>query len=171
MIKVIDKHHIKTGGVMQVLVVEDDVMLADCLAEALLGDGHVVCGIASTVAEAMMLTRLHRPDVAILDMHLGGEERGSDIADQLAQSGDLGKLGILYVTGEAERVHKEATVGHACLNKPYSFKALNAALEMVLEIAVEGRTSRPLPRGVQLLRPATLLRPEAGVLLPVGKVS
>jgi CheY-like chemotaxis protein len=138
---------------MQVLVAEDDLMLADCLADALQDNGHVVCGIASTVAEAVALARRYHPDVAVLDMQMRGRELGSDIADQLAKSGDLGTTGILYVTGEAERVHQEARVGHGCLNKPYSILALNAALEIVREIALEGRTSRPLPRGLQLLRP------------------
>jgi CheY-like chemotaxis protein len=136
---------------MQVLVVEDDVMLADCLAEALLDHGHSLCGVVSTVAEALALARLHRPDVAILDMHLASKERGSDIAEQLAASGDLGRTGILYVTGEAERVYQEARVGHACLNKPYTLAALDIALDIVQEIVREGSTSRPLPRGLRLL--------------------
>lgn len=136
---------------MRVLVVEDDVMLADCLADALLDDGHAVCGIASTVAEALTLARHHRPEVAIFDMQLRGTERGSDIADQLAKTGDLGHMGILYVTGEATRVHNEARIGHACLNKPYTLIALDIALEIVREIALGGATSRPLPKGLQLL--------------------
>jgi CheY-like chemotaxis protein len=136
---------------MQVLVVEDDVMLADCLAEALEDRGHVVCGVASTVAEAMTLARQHHPDAAILDMQLGSKECGSDIADQLAESGEFGHMAILYVTGEAERVHREARVGHACLNKPYTLATLDAALVIVGEIAREGATLRPLPRGMELL--------------------
>src|ERR1700712_2712416 len=136
---------------MHVLVVEDDVMLADCLAEALLDHGHVVCGVVSSIAEAVKLARQHHPDAAILEMQLSSKERGSDIALQLAKSGDLGHTGILYVTGEAERVHQEVEVRHACLAKPYTFAALDAALEIVREIACEGGTSRPLPRGLQLL--------------------
>jgi two-component system, response regulator PdtaR len=140
---------------MQILVVEDDVMLADCLAEALMDAGHLVCGVVSTVAEAVALARLHRPDVALLDMQMRGRERGSDIADQLAESGDLGHTGILYVTGESGRVHQEARVGHACLDKPYSIAALNSALQIVRDIALEGSTSHPMPRGLQLLCNAT----------------
>jgi DNA-binding response OmpR family regulator len=145
---------------MQVLVVEDDVMLADCLAEALAEDGHEVCGTAATVAEALALVRRHRPAVGIFDMQLRANERGSDIADQLAATGDLGCLAILYVTGEPERVLQEARIGHACLNKPYTLAALAAALDIVREIALQGGTSRPLPRGLQLLRP-TPIRPRA----------
>jgi CheY-like chemotaxis protein len=136
---------------MQVLVVEDDFMLADCLADALLDDGHTVCGIAATVAEALVLARQHHPDVAVVDMQLRGRERGSDIAEQLKESGDLGQTGILYVTGEAERVFREARVGHACLSKPYTLSALGSALKIVREIAGEGFTSRVLPRGLRLL--------------------
>jgi DNA-binding response OmpR family regulator len=142
------------GFSMQVLVVEDDVMLADFLAEVLTDDGHVVCGIASTVAEAVALARLHRPDVGILDMQLLDGERGSDIAEQLAQSGDLGQIGILYVTGGADRVLREAKVGHACLGKPYQLTALHESLEIVRDIARDGGTSRRLPRGLQLLHAA-----------------
>jgi CheY-like chemotaxis protein len=141
---------------MQVLVVEDDAMLADFLAEALTDDGHVVCGVASTVAEAVALARRHRPDVGVFDMQLQGGERGSDVADQLSDSGDLGHMGVLYVTGEAERVYREARVGHACLNKPYKFSALNEALEIVRDIALEGQTSRVAPRGLQLLHLAEM---------------
>jgi CheY-like chemotaxis protein len=145
---------------MRVLVVDDDVLLADCLAEALLEDGHEVCGIASTVAEAVALARRHRPAVGIFDMQLRASERGSDIADQLADSGDLGNMAILYVTGEAERVLREARIGHACLNKPYTLAALGIALEIVREIALQGSTSRRLPRGLQLLH-AKATRPRA----------
>jgi CheY-like chemotaxis protein len=136
---------------MQVLVVEDDLMLADCMAEALVGDGHVLCGVASTVAEAMAMARQLCPDVAILDMQLSSGERGSDVADQMHRSGDFVHTGILYVTGEAERVHREARVGHACLQKPYTFNALNAALAVVREIALDGNTSRAVPLGLELL--------------------
>jgi CheY-like chemotaxis protein len=94
---------------MRVLVVEDDLFLADCLTDALSSDGHIVCGVASTVAEAVASARLHRPDVAIVDVQLRGRERGSDAMDQLAGSGDLGQTGILYVTGQA------GSAGRACL--------------------------------------------------------
>ena len=141
---------------MQVLVVEDDAILADCLAEALLDNGHMVCGVAASVADAVDLARQHRPDVAIVDMHLRDKERGSDVADQLMESGDLGRTGILYVSGEAERVIREARIGHACLLKPFTLSTLDSALEIVREIACEGVTSRVLPRGLRLMHPTAI---------------
>lgn len=137
---------------MKILLAEDDFMLADFLAEILVDDGHVVCGVAATVAEAVALARKHHPDIAILDMQLRAGQRGSDIVDRLAESNDLGGTGILYVTGQSARVHKEARFGHACLDKPYDIASLYAAIEIVYEVAHLGDTSRPLPRGMALLQ-------------------
>jgi DNA-binding response OmpR family regulator len=141
---------------MKVLITEDDVMLADFLEEAVVELGHTVCGVARNVGEAVGLARLHHPDIAILDMQLAGTELGSDIVDQLVESGDLGHTGILYVTGEADRVCREARFGHACLNKPYSLGTLEAALAIVRDIALECRTSHALPHGMELLLKAQM---------------
>ena len=55
---------------MKILIVDDDVMLADLLEAELLDQGHEVCGVATNVAEAVNLVRLHRPDIAVLDIAL-----------------------------------------------------------------------------------------------------
>ena len=136
---------------MKILVAEDDVMLADCLAEFLKDEGHDVCGVAETVADAVTLARAHHPDLAILDMNMRRGERGSDIADQLAASGDLGHTGILYVTGSADQVYQHARFGHALLSKPCSMKALAAAMTIVQDIAITGSSQSPMPRGLRLL--------------------
>jgi DNA-binding response OmpR family regulator len=136
---------------MKILITEDDLMLADFLEEAVAELGHTVCGVAGDVGQAVALARVHQPDVAIIDMQLAGTELGSDIVDQLIASGDLGCMGVLYVTGEADQVFCEARSGHACLRKPYSMHALETALAIVRDIAIECRTSRKLPHGMRLL--------------------
>jgi DNA-binding response OmpR family regulator len=140
---------------LDILIAEDDILLADFLVEELEEQGHVVCGIASSVAHAIELARLHRPHAGIFDMQLRDSECGSDIAQRLEELGELGQMAVLYVTGESDRVFHAATVGHACLNKPYRFSALKEALEIVRDIACEGATSRPLPGGLQLLNNAS----------------
>jgi DNA-binding response OmpR family regulator len=136
---------------MKILIVDDDVMLADLLEAELLDQGHEVCGVTTNVAEAVGLVRLHRPDIAVLDMKLKGTELGSDIAHRLAEAGDLRDLGILYVTGGVDFLHQHAGIGHACLQKPYSVAALTAALPIVRSIARGCAISGALPHGMQLL--------------------
>ena len=46
---------------LKVLIVDDDLMLADNLEEILLSGGYSVCGIACTVAEAISLGREQHP--------------------------------------------------------------------------------------------------------------
>ena len=78
----------------KVLIAEDDLLIADMLAEVLVGGGYDVCGIARTVDEAVELGKRHEPDLAILDIWLAEEGLGTDIPAQL--KGD-GQMGIFFV--------------------------------------------------------------------------
>jgi DNA-binding response OmpR family regulator len=140
---------------MKILVVEDDVMLADFLEEVLQDIGHNVCAIATRVDEAVRLVREHRPDVALLDMQLPDGEYGTEIADRLAATDDLDGLGILYVSGEAERVHRQAHFGHACLNKPYTMDTLATALKIVRQVATGTPWEGSVPRGIEMIEQPT----------------
>ncbi len=55
---------------MKVLIVEDDLMIADMLEEVLLAHNYCVCGIATTVTEAVALALREKPDLAIVDLRL-----------------------------------------------------------------------------------------------------
>lgn len=136
---------------MRILIVEDDLVMADFLEEVLVDIGHEVCGIAGTVDAGVDQLRRDRPDVAILDMKLGLSGFGTDIANRLGDAQDLGRTGILYLTGQPDRVLREARFGHACLTKPYMPDTLELALTIVDEIAQSGASSLPLPRGMELL--------------------
>jgi DNA-binding response OmpR family regulator len=136
---------------MKILVVEDDVMLADFLEEVLQDIGHNVCAITGRVDDAVRLVREHRPDLALLDMQLQDGEYGTDVADRLAETDDLRGMGILYVSGEVNQVHQQARFGHACLNKPYSTDLLAASLSIVRDVAKGTPLNKAVPRGLELL--------------------
>jgi len=133
---------------LKVLIVEDDLMMADMVEEVLLQNGYAVCGIAPTVDEAVALGRVQKPDLAIIDMRLASGGMGTDVATQLALSG---RLGVLYATGNMSKVMLTATSGDACLAKPYRDVDLLRSLEIVTEIVATGKASPPFPRGFQLL--------------------
>ena len=97
---------------MKVLIAEDDLMIADMIEEVLVDAGYEVCGIARTVAEAVVLGRRHRPDLAIIDMRLADNGIGTEIAAELST---LGRVGILYATGNMSKVFLTAINGDACL--------------------------------------------------------
>jgi DNA-binding response OmpR family regulator len=135
--------------VLKVLIVEDDLMLADFAEEILVGHGYEVSGIARTVAEAVALARHSKPDLVILDLRLADGELGTEVAVQLTA---LGGPGILYVTGNMSQV--ALINGDACLAKPYRSADLLRGLEIVAEIVATGKAQPPFPQGFQLLHPA-----------------
>ena len=134
---------------LKVLIVEDDLMLADFLEELLVEHGYEVSGIARTVADAVALARRCGPDLAILDLRLADGGLGTEVAAQLAA---LGRPGILYVTGNMSQV--VLTDGDACLSKPYSSADLLCGLKIVAEIVATGKAQPPFPQGFHLLQPA-----------------
>ena len=136
----------------KVLIAEDDLMIADMAEEMLVECGYEVCGIARTVAEAVALGRLHKPDLAVIDLRLADGGFGTEIA---AQMGDHGKLGVLYATGNISHAMLTTADGHACLAKPYRLDDLRRSLEIVAEIVATGTASPPFPRGFQVLPSAT----------------
>ena len=129
---------------LKVLIAEDDLMIADAAEEALLERGYEVCGIARTADEAVALGRLHKPDLAVIDMRLADGSSGIEIPTRLS---DLGRLGVLYATGNSAKIMLSAADGDACLIKPYSTEALVPPLEFVTDIVARGTTSRPFPPG------------------------
>ncbi len=136
----------------KVLIAEDDLMIADMIEAILLGHGYEVCGIARTVAEAVTLGLLYKPDLAVVDLRLADGGLGTDIAAQL---GAIGQLGVLYATGNMAQVILTAADGHACIAKPYSADDLLRAVQIVVDITTTGQAVLPFPRGFQVLHPTT----------------
>jgi hypothetical protein len=75
--------------------------------------------------------------------------------------GTLGRLGVLYATGNISHVALRAAYGDACLSKPYRSDDLLRGLEIVAEIVATGTASPPFPRGFQVLSPAIAAFPES----------
>lgn len=143
----------QAGGlrVIKVLIAEDDLMIADLAEEILVEAGYQVCGIARTVAEAVALARQHKPDLAVIDLRLANGGLGTEIAAQLLP---LGRLGVLYATGNASQVVLTTANGDACLSKPYSPTDLLRGLKIVAEIVANGKALSSFPKGFQVLPPA-----------------
>jgi CheY-like chemotaxis protein len=138
---------------LKVLIVEDDLMIADMTEEMLVESGYEVCGIACSVPEAVALCRHHTPDLAVVDLRLAGGGLGTEIAPLL---GGLGRLGVLYATANMMHVALTAADGHACLAKPYRSADLLRGLKIVAELVATGTASLPFPRGFQVLQSAPI---------------
>ncbi len=126
---------------LKVLIVEDSLILADMLEDFLISEGYDVCGIASTVQQAVTLADLHNPDLAVLDFRLSDNEHGSEIRPLLKNKI---KMGILYVSGDPLDKILTPADGDAYIHKPYGMYDLSQALKIIH--AVKTNTAFDLAR-------------------------
>ena len=68
------------GKLLQVLVVEDDALIAEDLAQTVAEMGAAVVGIAACAEEAVRLAAEHRPGVVLMDIRLRGVSDGIEAA-------------------------------------------------------------------------------------------
>lgn len=136
----------------KVLIVEDDLMLADFAEEILLAHSYEVIGIARTVTEAIVLARHAMPDFVILDLRLADGGLGTEVAAQFPR---FGRPGILYVTGNMSQIALTSADGDACLSKPYRPADLIRSLQIVAGIVATGKAPPPFPFGFHQLRAVT----------------
>jgi len=144
-----------------VMIVEDNLMLADLLEEILVSHGHRVCGIARTVDAAIQLGRDTRPDLAIIDVRLADDGFGPDVAEALA---DQTAMAVLYATGNLDIAIVVDARGQGCIVKPHRVEDLIRSLDVVGELHRYGHASGPLPRSFHILPN----RPQAFLSAPNG---
>jgi DNA-binding response OmpR family regulator len=108
----------------RVLVVEDEYMLADALADGLAALGVQVVGPVGGLEEALALAAANELDGAILDVNLGGE-MVFPLADALAAKG----VPYVFATGYAQESIPESYRGAPILSKPVDVQALKSLLE------------------------------------------
>jgi CheY-like chemotaxis protein len=98
---------------LRILLVEDSPVVADALKQHLELLGATVVGPAATTAEAMKAIMGGRPDVALVDFHLRGENSYTLIA-QLRQEG----IPVIMLSGSIESPAQALLQGVMMLEKP-----------------------------------------------------
>ena len=135
---------------LNVLIVEDDLTIADLLQEALESDGYHVTGIARTVKEAERLAEQHDPDAAVVDIRLANGDLGTAVGAYLRKSS---KAKIIFSTGNSNDTNLLATCGDAVLTKPYPLSDVGRGLKIIDQLTRSGQTSMAFPRNFRLLAP------------------
>jgi CheY-like chemotaxis protein len=100
-------------GGLRVLLVEDSPAVADALKQHLELLGATVAGPAATTTEAKEVIMGGRPDVALVDFHLRGENSYTLIA-QLRQEG----IPVIMLSGSIESPAQALLEGVMMLEKP-----------------------------------------------------
>jgi CheY-like chemotaxis protein len=137
----------KTNHPLNVLIVEDEVLLAAELAYLVeeVGCRHV--GHAMSSAEARSLADQLRPDLALVDVHLTDGPTGIEVARAIAD--DCGGV-ALFMTANVKRLPADFAGACGVIGKPYSEHGVKKALAFLSVCLREGHAPGPVPVGLEL---------------------
>lgn len=127
---------------LNVLVVEDEALVAMDLEYMIEEAGHVPVAHADNLQSAIEAAEDFRPDIALVDIQLGFGESGLQVAEQLKDRG----IPVLFSTGNCPG-EKGRPFALGCLHKPVVERSLRAALEAV-EATMDGAEIPNLPSSV-----------------------
>jgi CheY-like chemotaxis protein len=116
----------------QILIVEDERIIALDLKRRLTRLGYAVVAIAGSGAEAMAQVQMYGPDLVLMDIGLPGEMTGLEAAARIWEER---KIPIVYVTASAD----EQTLAQArtpspllAIRKPFDVAQLHSTLAQAL---------------------------------------
>jgi diguanylate cyclase (GGDEF)-like protein/PAS domain S-box-containing protein len=113
--------------------VEDEPVVAKDLSSILQRMGYTVSKAARTAEQALASVREHRPDLALMDIHLRGQADGIDVASVLVRDY---QVPVVFLTAYADdRTLERASAVHALgyLVKPFKEAELRGAIRIALE--------------------------------------
>lgn len=119
--------------IFKILIVEDEILIADTIKRYLQKKGYTVVGIAINYDEAIELIEQTAPDLVLLDIRLSDEKSGIDIARYIREYKK--SLPFIFLTSQVDSKTLEAAkdvfpAGY--LSKPIQKESLYTTIEITL---------------------------------------
>lgn len=128
-----------------ILIVEDELLIADLLSRYVRKDGYGVTGTAATFSAATQLYLQNPPDLVLLDLRLKGERNGLDFAAWINRQPKPAPFICLTSQSDPETVQSTAALGPAgYLTKPVRPQDLLATITLALAgrpASLQGRSA------------------------------
>ena len=132
---------------INVLIVEDEALLAAELGYLVEEVGCRDVGHAMSAPEALSMAGRLRPDLALVDVHLRDGPTGVDVARQIAQ--DCGGV-ALFMTANVKRLPADFAGACGVIGKPYSDHGVRTALRYLAICLRKGAAPGLPPLGLTL---------------------
>ncbi len=126
-----------------ILIVEDELVIAFDLQRQLEKLGYEVCDVAPSVAEAKIALKKYQPDIALLDIRLQGDAPGTDLGKELRMEG---RIPFIYLTSHFDKATVEevkATRPNGYLIKPFAKEDIYVAIEIALMNFAHSKLDEP----------------------------
>jgi CheY-like chemotaxis protein len=132
---------------LEVLIVEDEMLLAIELEYLVQEVGCHSLGCAMSSNEAVDLAKTRKPDLALVDVHLSDGPTGIEVARKIHE--DCGGV-ALFMTANVKRLPNDFAGACGVIGKPYSAHGVKTALAYLSDCLQHGRAPGPVPVGLTL---------------------
>ncbi|RLD46223.1 MAG: hypothetical protein DRI86_03785 [Bacteroidetes bacterium] len=142
---------------IKVLVVEDEMIIANTIVSALESFGYIALEPAITYSEAVERIEENKPDIGIFDIQLSGRKTGIDLARTVNEKYNFPFLFITSFSdnntlNEVKEVHPSAF-----LVKPFNKEELKVAIELAL-YNYSLQTARPVKALNSIIRQSMFIK-------------
>ena len=128
----------------RILIVEDEILIADTIDRYLAQRGYQIIGSAISFEEAVDLYLREKPDLVLLDIRLSGPGTGIDVARFIRKQARPAPF--IYLTSQLDRhsidLAKE-TFPAGYLSKQIQKESLYTTIEMTLHAQIAQKPSAP----------------------------
>ena len=116
----------------KILIVDDEVVVAEDIRRQLRSLGYVVVGVVSSGTEAVDLAGEHRPDLILMDIKLKGQLDGIEAARTIQLRYGIPVIYLTAFSDEETLKRARHTLPLAYLIKPFVSSDLRAAIDLSL---------------------------------------
>jgi CheY-like chemotaxis protein len=128
---------------LNVLIVEDEAILAMDIEAIVEEAGHRVIGEAASLADVERLGDDAGPDLAFVDIHLADGSSGLDVCALIQRRWHTAF--IVFVTANVRKVPNDFAGAHGVISKPFTQNGLLSALRYIEEGVCDPPPVSPQP--------------------------
>ena len=115
-----------------ILVVDDEKIIAKGIEKRLKGMGYAVAGLIATGEQAVELAMEHPPDLVLMDINLGAGMDGIEAANLIRRRANVPVVFLTAHSDNATLQRAKLTEPFGFISKPYEDKDLQTAIEIGL---------------------------------------
>ncbi len=126
---------------ISVILIEDEALIARTMVMILEDKGYEVLGCADNAKEGLKIIQERKPDIALLDIGLKGNENGIWLAEQLKKSVDVPYIFLTSFRDQETIDNAIKTMPYGYLMKPVDEDNLDVAIQLAFQRYSEKKLS------------------------------
>jgi DNA-binding LytR/AlgR family response regulator len=135
---------------VNILIVEDESIVALDLANGLEQDGYNIVGIADNAEEAQQLFNDNEVDIILMDVNIIGEKDGIETATEILKQKAVPIIYLTAFTDAATIDRIKQTHPAAFLSKPYSLTNVRIAIDLAVNNFAVSHEQQPTGKIISL---------------------